>query len=113
MPRFRGTTKRQRGTSSAALQLAKRRQPSQGLAFQLPDALARQVELVPDRLERPGLALETKAKLEDPPLPLRQGVESAPHALATQRLLGLVERIGGLAVGEQVTELALVVGTDR
>ena len=72
-----------------------------------------QVELVPDRLERPRLALEAEAQLEDPPLALRKRVERTAHALAAQRLLGFLERIGGLAVGEEIAELALVVGADR
>ena len=79
------------------------------LAFELADSLARQVELVPDRLERPGLALEAEAQLENAPLALRQRVERTPDTLLAQRLLGLVERIRGLAVGEEVAELALVV----
>src|SRR5207247_784004 len=93
-------------------QIAKRPEPGQRLTFELADALARQVQLVPDRLERPRLAIEAEAKLEDPPLPLRERVERAPHALPAERLLGLVERVGGLAVGEEVAELALVVGAD-
>src|SRR5437868_8643758 len=94
-------------------QISQRRQPGQRLALELADALTRQVELVPDRLERPRLALETEAKLEDAPLPLGECVERAPDALAPQRLFRLVERIGGLAVCEEVTELAFVVGADR
>src|SRR5436309_8858591 len=93
-------------------QVSQRRQAGECLAFELPDALAGQVELVADRLERPGLAFEAEAQLEDAAFPLREGVESAPDALAPQRLLRLVERIGGLAVGEQVAELALVVRAD-
>src|SRR3954453_6737917 len=94
-------------------QVAERGQPRQRLALELADALARQIELVADRLERPGLALEAEAQLQDPALPLGQRVERAPHALAAERLLGLVERIGGLAVGEEVAELALVVRAHR
>src|SRR5439155_15491942 len=94
------------------LQLAQGCKACQRLALELADALAREVELVPDRLERPGLAIEAEAQLEDPPLALGQGVESAPHALAAERLLGLVKRVGGLAVGEEIAELALVVGSD-
>src|SRR3954447_16561273 len=93
-------------------ELAQRRQPGQRLALELAHALARQVELVADRLQRPRLALEPEAKLEDPPLALRERVERAPDALLAQRLLGLVERIGSLAVGEEIAELALVVGAD-
>src|SRR5207247_5390332 len=67
---------------------------------------------VADRLERPRLALEAEAELEDAALPLGQRVERAADALAAERLLGLVERIRGLAVGEEVAELALVVRAD-
>ena len=65
-----------------------------------------------DRLERPGLALEAEAKLEDAPLALGERVERPADALAAKRLLGLVERVGGVAVGEEVAQLALVVGAD-
>src|SRR5919204_146911 len=60
----------------------------------------------------PGLPLEAEAQLEDPPLPLGQGVEGPPHALAAERLLGLVEGVGSLAVREEIAELALVVRAD-
>src|SRR5262249_60689913 len=79
------------------------------LALELPHPLAREIQLVADRLERPRLALETEPKLEDPPLALRQRVQRLAHTLAAQRLLRLVERIRGLAVGEEIAELALVV----
>ena len=82
------------------------------LALELADALARQVELVADRLERPRLALEAEPQLEDPPLALGERVERLADVLAAQRLLRLVERVGRLAVGEEVAELALVVGAD-
>src|SRR5207253_9984082 len=93
-------------------QVAQRRKAGESLALELPDAFARQVELVADRLERPGLALEPEAELQDPALPLGKRVERASHALAAERPLGLVERVRGLAVGEQVAELALVVRAD-
>src|SRR5207253_11443127 len=41
-------------------QVAQRAEPRERLALELADALARQVELVPDRLERPRLALEAE-----------------------------------------------------
>src|SRR5919108_422174 len=44
---------------------------------------------------------------------LGESVECAANALLAQRFLGLVERVDSLAVGEEVAELALVVGTDR
>src|SRR5919201_2295199 len=110
---------RRRRCSSAArplrrggLELAQRRQPCQRLRLELPDALARQVELVADRLERPGLALEAEPELEDPPLALGQRVERTPNALLAERLLGLVERIRSLAVGEEIAELTFVVRAD-
>src|SRR4051794_12336972 len=94
-------------------QLAECREPRERLALELADALARQVELVADRLERPRLALEAEPQLEDAPLALGERVERPANVLAAERLLGLVERIGGLAVGEQVAELSLVVRADR
>src|SRR3954463_9268982 len=94
-------------------QISQRREAREGLALELPDPLAGQVELVADRLERPGLAFEAEAKLQDAAFPLRKGVECPPDALAPQRLFGLVERISSLAVGEQVAQLALVVRADR
>src|SRR5262249_36245162 len=81
--------------------VAEGREARQRLALQLPHPLAGQVELVTYRLERPRLALEAEAQLEDPPLALGQRVERLPDALPAQRLLCLVERIGRLAVGEQ------------
>ena len=52
-------------------EVAQRLEALQRLALELTDPLAREIELVPDRLERPGLALEPEAELEDPPLALR------------------------------------------
>src|SRR5215813_3106003 len=100
-------------SGSDGLELAQRGEPGQRLPLELADALARQIELVPDRLERPGLAFEAEAELENPPLALGQRIERPPYTLAAERLLGLLERICGLAVGEQVAELALVVRADR
>src|SRR5207244_976580 len=97
---------------SDGLELAQRGEPRQRLALELPDALAGQVELVADRLERPGLALEAEAQLEDAPFPLGQGGKGPTHTLAAKRLFGLVERVGGLAVGEEIAELSLVVRAD-
>src|SRR5256885_4076683 len=91
-------------------EVAQRAEPGERLTLELADPLPRQVELVPDRLERPRLTLEAEAQLENPPLALRKSLERTPHALPAQRLLRLVEGIDRLAVGEQVAELALVVG---
>src|SRR5215203_7367650 len=110
---LRRLRRRELASGREACQLTKRGEPRERLAFELADALARQVELVADRLERPRLALEAEPQLEDPPLALRERVECLADVLATQRLLGLVERVDGVAVGEQVAQLALVVGADR
>src|SRR5207253_6699079 len=80
---------------------------------ELSNALARQVQLVPDRLERPGLAFEAEAQLEDAALALRQRVERTPDTLPAKRLLGFLERIRGVAVREEISQLAFVVGADR
>src|SRR4029450_10983609 len=82
-------------------EVAQGAEPGERLTLELADPLARQVELVPDRLERPGLALEAEAQVEDTPLALRERFERAPHALPAERLFGLVERIGWPAVGGQ------------
>ena len=83
------------------------------MALELSDTLARQIEFVADRLQRPRLALEAEPQLQDAALSLGQRVESTTDALPSQRLLRLVERVRGLAVGEEVAELAFVVGADR
>src|SRR5262245_25064024 len=103
----RGLVRRDRG------QVAQGGQTRQGLSLELPDALSREVELMADRLERPRLALKTEAKLENPPLAFGQRVQRPPDALLAQRLLGLLEGIRGLAVGEEIAKLALVVRADR
>src|SRR5919202_1887006 len=61
-------------------EVAQSAEPGERLALELADALPRQVELVPDRLERPRLALEAEPKLEDAPLPLGERVERARRA---------------------------------
>src|SRR5262249_42107979 len=53
-------------------EVAQRGEARERLALELPDALARQVELVADRLERPRLALEAEPQLQDAPLALGQ-----------------------------------------
>src|SRR5207237_10803794 len=60
------------------------------------------------RLERLGLALESEAELEDPPLTLRQLRHRLPDGLALERLGGLLRRILRRRIAEQVAELAVV-----
>src|SRR4051794_4958624 len=69
-------------------EVAQRTQRGERLTFELPHALAREIELVPDRLERPRLSLEAEPQLEDPPLALRKRIERAPHPLPAKGFLG-------------------------
>src|SRR5215510_5880283 len=62
------------------LEIAQCCEPGESLALELPDPLAGQVELVADRLERPRLALEPEAELQDAPLALRERVERPADA---------------------------------
>src|SRR5207245_3755495 len=82
------------------------------LRLELAHPLARESELLADRLERGRLALEAEAQLEELPLSLRQAADRTPHRLAPQRLTGRLGRIVGAGVGEQVAELAAVVVAD-
>src|SRR3954452_20576103 len=92
--------------------VAEGRKTRERLALQLPHPFAGQIELVPDRLERPRLALEAEAQLEDASLALGQRIERLANALPAKRLFRLLEGVRRLAVGEEVAELALVVGAD-
>ena len=82
---------RRRRSGGEACEIPQRLEALERLALELTHALAREVELVPDRLERPRLALEPEAKLEDAALALRERVERPPDALAPEGLFGLVE----------------------
>src|ERR671911_319883 len=109
----RRTSARKLGRGSDGDEVAQRTEARERLALELPHALTREVQLVTDRLERPRLALEPEAQLENAALPLGKRVECLAHTLASQRLLGLVERVRCLAVREQIAELALVVRAHR
>ena len=78
----------------------------------LAHALARQSELLADRLERPLLAREAEAELEHAAVRLLESLDCAPYLEPLQRLVGLVGRVDGAAVGEQVAELAVAVRAD-
>src|SRR6188472_4643894 len=81
--------------------------------LELSDALARQLEHAADLLERQALlAVEAEPELEYAPLALGQAREGGADALALERLVGLLDRVGGGAVGEQVTEFAVTVRAD-
>ena len=93
-------------------ELAQGGETRQRLRLELPDALARQVELGPDRLERPGPARSRSgargcaahARGE------RRAPRARPGGAATPR----PPRTGRLLRGrEEIAQLALVVGADR
>src|SRR5438552_6173934 len=86
----------------------------QALVLDLPDALARDVERPPDLVQRPRvLAVEAVAQLEHLALPARERPEDLPQRLLAHRDLGLLVREGQVGVGEEVSELGLVLVADR
>src|SRR5207244_5753559 len=90
-----------------------RLEPLQRLHLELAHALAREPELVPDRLERLRLALKAEAALDDQPLPCGQPFEPALHGLPEKRPLCLVHGVTGVRISKQVGELAIAVRADR
>src|SRR5215218_713906 len=77
-------------------------------ALELPDALARQAELLADRLEGGSLAVEAEAQLEDPALALGELLERAAHFQPPHRVRGLVGRVASGRIAEQIAELSAV-----
>ena len=59
------------------------------------------------------LSVETEPQLEHSTLTLGQLLERILHELAAQCVTGLLGRIHGALVGEQIAELAVAVGADR
>src|SRR5207253_3180431 len=74
--------------------------------------LAREAELLADRLERGRLAVEAEAKLEQLPLARRQAANSLADRLPTHRVTRNFGGIGRARVGEEIAELAAVVVAD-
>src|SRR5829696_2138053 len=85
----------------------------EGLALELANPLTGDPELPADRLECHLLAVEAEPELEDATLPLRQALHRLPHLLAPHRVAGLLGRVIGGRVGEQVAELAVALAADR
>ena len=88
-------------------------QLGQRVALHLTHSLAAHAQLAADLLERRGLSLETEPQLEHSTLTLGQLLERIPDELPAQCVTGLLGRIHGALVGEQIAELAVTVGADR
>ena len=88
--------------------LKTRQRPRLDLAY----TLSGEAELLADRLERPLLARKAEPQLEHAPVGLLEPFDCASNLEALQRLVGLVGGIDRAAVGEEVAELAVTVGTN-
>ena len=77
------------------------------------DALPRDPQLAPDRLERHLLAAEAEPELQDAPLALGQVPQRLAHLLAADSVARLLGRILGARVGEEIAELAVAFAADR
>src|SRR5690606_35636149 len=77
--------------------------------LQLTDPLPREVELVPDLLECAGDAVvEAVAEGEDPSLALGETLDGLTEGVGDVHLLGELNRVGGILVLDEVTELGAV-----
>ena len=84
------------------------------LGFDLTDALARDAELLADLLERvTDTVLEAEAHLDDLALAGRQKLEHRVDVLLPELTVGRFKRIDCLFVFDEVTELAVFLGTHR
>src|SRR5262249_56832503 len=87
-------------------------EPCECLVFELADPFAGQVELVTDRAEGPGFAVEAEPQFEDAALPVGERVEGAADLPASQRPFGRLERVWRVAMAEQISELTVPVEAD-
>src|SRR5207237_7526117 len=88
-------------------------EPIERAALELADALAREAELLADRLERGRLAVEAVAELEDPPLPVRELRDCLPDDVVPVRVRRLLGRVGRGRVAEEVAQLTVLARADR
>jgi hypothetical protein len=87
-------------------------EPGHRLALDLAHTLPRDAELLADRFQRLRSVVEAEAKLEHAPFPLGELRQGTPHLQPAQRVDGLVLRIRGERIAEEVAELALVLDAD-
>src|SRR5205823_2038037 len=85
----------------------------EGLGLELADTLTRDPELAADLLERGRLGVEAEAQLEDARLPLWEVRDRPTYGEPPQRVRCLGGRVECLRIGEQVTQLAVLLGSDR
>src|SRR5215203_1313270 len=85
---------------------------AEGLALELADTLTRDPELLADRLQRHLLAVEAEPQLQDATLPLGQVLQGLPYLVPPHRVPGLLGRVLGAGIGEQVAELTVALAAD-
>ena len=87
---------------------------SSAVGLELPDALARQTELLADLLQAPlaHVAADAEAELEHEPLPLGEMREGVAQPLPGERRVRELDRVVGRAVGEQLAELGVAAFAD-
>src|SRR5689334_18653059 len=85
----------------------------QGGGLELAHTLARDAQLLADRLERLGLAADAEPQLDDPPLALGELRDRVAHLAPAERVDGVDLGVGRGLVVEEVAELAVVLRPDR
>src|SRR5262249_37106102 len=102
------------GDVSERVRDRERPQLLQALVLDLPDPLARHVERAPDLVQRARLlAAQAVAKLEPPPLAMRERAEDVAQQFLAQRRIGRLVGQRGVFVGKEVAELRLLLVADR
>src|SRR4051794_23635367 len=102
------------GDLAQLLRLSQRLQLLQRLVLDLADALTGHVERAPDLIQRPRmLATEAIAQLQHSPLPVGEVLERLAQGFLGEQVRGPIEGGLGLLVGDELTELRLLLVADR